>query len=158
MTKKVNYINRLLEVIDKKIADGNAQTVVWLGFYPGFPIIYQHLLDKGIEDIKIYDNDSGKWSWEIYPAKDVQRNGNVKIGIQPVRIEEPHSTKYFVTNSHYKEFVEQFRTAGITDADVVDLRSMMDQWMIEDEKGIVSQYREITGREIQLTVRNEIRD
>ena len=151
MTKKVNYINRLLEVIDNKISDSDVKTVVWLGFYPGFPIIYQYLLEKGIEDIRIYDNDSGKWSWEIYPSKDVHRNGDVKVKIQPVRIEESQSTKYFVTNAHYKEFKEQFRRAGITDADIVDLRSMMDQWMIDDEKDIVSHYKEITAREIQLT-------
>ena len=150
MIKKRNQTHRLLEYISGVIDERKPEKVIWLGYSPGFPFVFQLMLEKGITDVKVYDNDKNKHGWTIQPVKSsdfIQK----ELSVQPFDIkEEDREALVFSANTHYKDFVKQLSGYNIGEDSIIDLYEMLDTWMWEEERPIISDYHQLIGRQLQL--------
>ncbi len=142
------YSNRLLDYIKCKIQDMDCNKVVWLGFSPGARCVYQRLLELGITNFSVFDNDKDKWGWEVTPIDGFWDEKIYVTGFEYDELDE--NTLFFTASNHYREFVDQLKQHGISENSTLDLNALMDGWTSEREKIILSNYQQIIGRDLQL--------
>ena len=146
---KVTYqTERLLSYIKDLIKDFEPERVVWLGFSPGFSCVYKLLLELGIKEVMVCDNDPQKQGWKIEAA------GSEKDNLQVLSFdaigEKNDNSLFLSANTHYEDFVRQLSEKGIDKERIIDLNKVLEAWMWEEENGIVENYHQLIGRELQL--------
>ena len=147
---KMNYLTkRLLGYISDEIDKRHATKVIWLGYNPGFPAVYDMLLDKGVEMIKVFDNGKSKHGWEVKPTKE-EYKGN-QLVIEPVVVTDNEKDALFLcANAYYKEFIEQLGKDGVNEDQILDVYHTLQDWMHEEEDSVVNDYKLVIGRDLQL--------
>lgn len=149
---KVRYqTERILDLLVAKIKEESYQKVVWLGYSPGFPIIYRALLNLHISEIRLLDNDRSKQGWEVFPLrKDNEDERKIKIKVEPVQnMTADSSVLYICANTHYRDFANQLGSYGIEEKQILDLNKILLGWMKEEETSKVRRLYELKGRELQ---------
>ena len=147
---KMNYFTKqLLEFISSEIDRRHVNKVVWLGYNPGFPAVYDMLLDKGIEIIKVFDNGRNKHGWVVKPSKDIYKDHELKI--EPVNVtDDIKDALYLCANAYYREFELQLAHSGILKNQILDIYKILQNWMHNEEDSVIKDYKLIIGRELQL--------
>lgn len=140
---------RLCSFIKEQLEIFTPQKVVWLGYSPGLPCVYEMLLSCGVQEIRVFDNDSHKHGWEIKAAGCEDKES---ITVEAFQNIEDGSSKiiYFSANTHYKDFTRQLSAFGVEEERIIDLNSILEKWMWEAEAKKVSGYHLLAGRELQL--------
>ncbi len=158
MFEQIFFTKRVLDVIGSTIKEKGAEKIRWMGYHPGFPIVYDYLLKLGISDLKVMDNGSKYQGFEIEPWDYGFRN-DARMIIGPVIInDEDKDALYFLCNTHYTEFVEQLGKEGIAKEQIIDLYSLQTKWMDEKEKDVTDNFIPLSGRELQLTELNILKE
>lgn len=152
---KIKYqTERILDVLTEKIKKENVQKVIWLGYSPGFPVVYKALLDLHIREIRLLDNDKSKQGWDIFLENtDSKTKGEKahKIIVEPVgNISKESSSLYICANTHYQDFVKQLGAYGVEEGQILDLHGILLNWMNQEEEPVVSGFYQLKGRELQL--------
>lgn len=150
---KIKYQTKeILDLLACKIKKENYQKVIWLGYSPGFPVVYKMLLELKLKEIRVLDNDGTKQGWEVYPLlKEGEGEAKHRIQVEPVQnIRQDSSVLYICANTHYKDFVNQLGGYGIDEKQILDLNGILLKWMKEAEAFQVSGLYELKGRELQL--------
>lgn len=140
---KIKYqTERILDVLTEKIKKENVQKVIWLGYSPGFPVVYKALLDLHIREIRLLDNDKSKQGWDIFLENtDSKTKGEKahKITVEPVgNIHRESSSLYICANTHYQDFVKQLGAYGVEERQILDLHGILLEWMNQEEEPVVS--------------------
>ncbi|MCR4792600.1 MAG: LicD family protein [Lachnospiraceae bacterium] len=140
---------KVIKYISEIINNQKPDRIVWLGCSPGFPCVYDYLVNEGIEDIRIFDNDSNKHGWKITPA---QNHMQKEVFVEPFTVlpNMDTSTLFFCANTHYDDFVKQLSDYDVNKDKIIDLNSVLDKWMWEAECDKVSNFHQIIGRTLQL--------
>ncbi len=145
---KIKYqTERILDFLTEKIKKERIQKVIWLGYSPGFPVVYKALLDLPLCEIRLMDNDKAKQGWEIYGGLSKKN----KIKVEPVQnICSDSSVLYICANTHYHDFVRQLGAFGVEKGQILDLNGILLSWMNEEEAPAVAGFYPLKGRELQL--------
>lgn len=148
--KKVSFISELEEYINGLVEERNPGSVVWVGLHPGFPFIYRNLLDLGIEDIRVVDNDKDKHGWVLHPYG-WNENVEYEVAVEPVVIDDKYrNALFFICNIHVKELTDQLLRFGVKKERIIDIYSLLWKWTLEAEKETVRGLEKIEGRNLQL--------
>lgn len=147
---KVSYqTNELLNYISVLLDKFKPNRVVWLGYSPGFSCVYSHLRCKGVEYIRIIDNDANKQKWTIKVAG-YRENESIGIDSFENLSKDTNDTLYLSANTHYPEFVKQLSLIGAENERIIDLNSVLYEWMRNKESEVVADYTRLSGRTLQL--------
>lgn len=150
---KIKYqTGRILDLLTEKIKKETYESVVWLGYSPGFSVVYKMLLEKNVHKIRILDNDRSKQGWEVFPLSEAgEEKPDQSIRVEPVQqIRQDSSVLYVCANTHYRDFVKQLGSCGVEERQILDLNGILLGWMKDEEEPGVSGFCALQGRELQL--------
>lgn len=142
------FTNRILDFIIEKIRLCSCDKVVWLGFSPGLTCVYQYLLDEGIANVRVFDNDRDKQGWAVAPVKEFTGKQILTESFNGNNLDD--DTIFFTASSHYKEFVNQLAEYGMNEEQIFDINAYLSQLIDEIEKERVNGLEQLIERSLQL--------
>ena len=155
--EKYNLIMPLLLEIKKILVKNTKKKVVWLGVHPWMSLICEFLMDIGVEEVVVLDNNRAIIGNEIELFTGNLRYKNKQIVIEPVTyLKEKDEDEYcfFMANTHYVEFSWQISEYGVDRTKIHNLydytRGHIDFWVQQQQ--IVNNWEPISGDGLQTEI------
>ena len=103
-----DFLNELGTITNK------ANKVVWIGMHPWITTIFQFLIENGIENFSVVDNNSSLWGNEVWTYEN--SFAPTRIPFKKVNIDNVKNcgnALYIMANTHEKELFKQLTDLGV---------------------------------------------
>lgn len=148
-----NFMCRCMDKIYEIINSTKADRVVWIGIHHWIGYIYSALLEFGVKEFEVVDNDVFKQGMTYCPYKKYCSNDDSDVicvkDLRDIKID--NDTLFLMANTHYEELCDQLMNRGVRREKIIDLYQYTlgyaDFW--KEQRSICKDMTLLTIKEIQ---------